>query len=69
MGSMDADTKALGNEKPPHNVALDAFWVDQTEVTNAMFAKFVSESGYETDAEKKDVTACLTTLPQGNGRR
>ena len=47
MGSMDADTKALGNEKPPHNVALDAFWVDQTEVTNAMFAKFVSESGYE----------------------
>ncbi len=26
-------------EKPIHKVNLDAFWIDQTEVTNAMYAK------------------------------
>jgi len=29
------------DEKPVHPVTLDAFWVDQTEVTNAMYAKCV----------------------------
>ena len=46
MGSEDAD-----EEKPIHTVYLDAFWVDQTEITNAMFRKFLDETGYVTDAE------------------
>ena len=29
------------DEKPVHTVDLDAFWIDQTEVTNAMYAKCV----------------------------
>ena len=29
------------DEKPVHTVYLDAFWVDQTEVTNAMYSKCV----------------------------
>jgi len=33
-------------------VYLDAFWIDQTEVTNAMFSKFIDETSYETDAQK-----------------
>jgi serine/threonine-protein kinase len=41
------------NEMPRRTVYLDAFWIDQTEVTNAMFAKFVAQTGYETDAEKE----------------
>jgi serine/threonine-protein kinase len=41
MGSTDSDNTALVNEKPQHTVYLDAFWIDITEVTNAMYAKCV----------------------------
>ena len=42
MGSTDADTLASPDEKPQHTVYLEAFWIDQTDVTNAMYAKCVS---------------------------
>jgi eukaryotic-like serine/threonine-protein kinase len=51
MGSSPADTEANDNEKPQHRVYLDTFWIDRTEVTNAMFARFVTETGHKTDAE------------------
>lgn len=37
MGSNDHQD----DEKPVHNVYLDAFWIDQYEVTNGMYAKCV----------------------------
>lgn len=40
------------DEFPSHTVSLDPFWIDQTEVTNAMFAQFVNETGYQTTAEQ-----------------
>jgi serine/threonine-protein kinase len=40
------------DEKPSHSVYLDDFWIDQYEVTNDMFTKFVSATGYKTDAER-----------------
>jgi eukaryotic-like serine/threonine-protein kinase len=49
MGSNDGEA----DEKPPHLVYLDAFWIDQTEVTNAMFKKFIDATHYQTDAEKQ----------------
>ena len=52
MGSTDSDSQAASDEKPQHKVNLDAFWIDQTEVTNSMFARFVSAKDYKTDAEK-----------------
>ena len=52
MGSADSDSHAFENEKPQHKVYLEAFWIDRTEVTNAMFARFVEATGYKTDAEK-----------------
>ncbi|HUW10891.1 MAG TPA: protein kinase, partial [Anaerolineae bacterium] len=39
MGS----TEGGGDERPVHTVALDAFWIDRTEVTNAQFAAFLNE--------------------------
>jgi eukaryotic-like serine/threonine-protein kinase len=35
MGGMDA--RSAPDERPAHNVTLDAFWMDQLEVTNAMY--------------------------------
>ena len=49
MGSEDAD-----NEKPVHAVTVDGFWIDDTEVTNALYVQCVgagecSQSGYAAD--------------------
>ncbi len=41
MGSGDGNS----DEKPIHTVNLDAFWIDQIEVTNAMYAKCVADDG------------------------
>ncbi len=49
MGSETGDD----DEKPIHTVSLDAFWMDLTEVTNAMFEQFANASGYQTTAEKE----------------
>jgi formylglycine-generating enzyme required for sulfatase activity len=38
-------------EAPAHRVAVDAFWIDRTPVTNRQFKKFVRETGYVTFAE------------------
>ena len=40
-------------EHPQHTVHLNAFWIDQTEVTNCQFEAFVEATGYRTDAEKE----------------
>jgi len=42
--SMGSDS-GLKEEKPVHSVDLDAFWIDQTEVTNEMYAKCVQDGG------------------------
>ena len=35
-----------------HILYLNAFWIDQTEVTNAMFTKFIEDTNYVTDIEQ-----------------
>jgi formylglycine-generating enzyme required for sulfatase activity/tRNA A-37 threonylcarbamoyl transferase component Bud32 len=50
------------DEKPVHKVTLDAYWIDQTEVTNALFAKFVQETNYKTGAEKNGCSYVGTDL-------
>lgn len=35
----------LRDDRPPHSVRLDGFWMDSTEVTHSAYARFVSETG------------------------
>jgi formylglycine-generating enzyme required for sulfatase activity len=53
MGSNSGEAE----EKPVHKVTLSAYWIDRTEVTIAMFARFVADAGYKTDAEKDGSSA------------
>lgn len=39
-------------EAPVHEATVDPFWIDEYEVTNAEFARFVKETGYVTLAER-----------------
>jgi formylglycine-generating enzyme len=54
------------NEQPAHRVRLSAFWMDETEVTNAQFQAFVNATRYVTTAEKPpDWEEMRKTLPPG----
>ncbi|MCM5663129.1 formylglycine-generating enzyme family protein [Galbibacter mesophilus] len=53
QGARDNDKFALNQEKPAHPVRVDGFFMDETEVTNDEYAKFVEETGYVTVAERK----------------
>lgn len=43
------------DEQTEHEVLLDGFWMDKTEVTNARFLEFVTATSYVTEAEKPPV--------------
>lgn len=44
MGSRDGDKIAQNDERPAHPVYLDAFYIDQYEVTTTRYAKFFQET-------------------------
>jgi serine/threonine-protein kinase len=52
MGSEDGKP----DESPEREVFLDAFWIYQTEVTNAQFALFVAATAHRTSAEESGVS-------------
>jgi formylglycine-generating enzyme required for sulfatase activity len=57
---------SMPNERPAHRVRLEGFWIDETPVTNAQFARFVGATGYKTTAERKPVWEELRKqLPPG----
>ncbi len=53
QGASNSDELAMNHEKPSHLVAVDGFFMDVAEVTNAQFSKFVDETGYVTVAERQ----------------
>jgi sulfatase modifying factor 1 len=58
--------QASADEFPKHKVTVNGYWIDQTEVTNAQFAKFVKATGYITTAERKpDWEQLKKQLPPG----
>ena len=46
-------SEADSDEKPAHSVTLSDYYMGEMEVTVALFSKFISETGYRTDAEKE----------------
>ena len=48
------------DEAPVHSVYLDAFWIDQYEVTNAQFRAFINATGYQTSVEIKGTSWLFT---------
>ncbi len=51
--SMGSDHPDMADARPVHAVHVDGFWIDETDVTNAQFAKFVQATHYVTVAERK----------------
>lgn len=45
MGSLETDPGADQDEFPQHSVYLESYWIDQTVVTNAMYALFLNVEG------------------------
>ncbi len=56
----------VGDTQPVHRVAVDGFWMDVTEVTNAQFAQFVEATGYRTVAEIAPTKEEFPTAPPEN---
>lgn len=50
MGTNNSEVSPA--ERPAHPVRVSGFWMDETDVTNAQFRKFVEATGYVTTAEK-----------------
>ena len=65
--NMGGDNKqASKDEFPKHEVAIEAFWMDETEVTNRQFEAFVKATGYLTVAERPIDWAILSKeVPPG----
>ena len=42
----------MSDARPIHRVAVHSFWMDETDVTNAEFGRFVQATGYVTVAER-----------------
>ncbi|MDZ4715394.1 MAG: formylglycine-generating enzyme family protein [Cytophagales bacterium] len=63
------EPEAYEAERPAHQVKVDGFWMDATEVTNEQFKQFADATGYITTAEKKPEWEQLQKqLPPGTNR-
>ena len=63
------NSQASEDEYPKHKVVVNAFWIDETEVTNAQFQTFVEATGYITTAEQKpDWEELKKSVPPGTPR-
>jgi formylglycine-generating enzyme required for sulfatase activity len=68
-GSFSMGSNVNDDEKPIHDVYLDSYWMDKTEVTNEMFAGFVENTDYITDAEKSGSSYVAQKWDVGTGER
>lgn len=61
-----AAPEIFNDELPPHEVYVDAFYIDKYEVTNRQFKEFVDAAGYVTDAEKGGDSNVLVPAEQAD---
>jgi formylglycine-generating enzyme required for sulfatase activity len=64
--STEAGMHAAQDARPIHRVYVDGFWMDQTDVTNEEFAKFVRATTYVTVAERKPRASDFPGAPPEN---
>src|SRR5258707_4235515 len=63
------DKESFPNERSAHFVQVQGFWMDEHDITNAEFSKFVEATGYVTTAEHKVVWEDLKKeLPPGTSK-
>jgi len=62
----DVGMKATLDSRPIHRAYVDGFWMDQTDVTNAEFTKFVEATGYKTVAERTPTAEEFPSAPPEN---
>ena len=53
VGITEGGHETMDDARPIHQVYVDPFYMDETEVTNQQFATFVKATGYVTVAEQK----------------
>lgn len=63
-GEMGGDSASHQTAYPIHEVQVDAFWIDETEVTNRQFMEFVEATGYVTYAERPLTEAAAKALAE-----
>ncbi len=61
---MGEDLAAEADHRPAHEVTLSPFWIDEHEVTNRQFARFVEQTGCVTTAEQRGWSYVFDT-PRG----
>ncbi len=63
---MGSNEKAFRDTHPVHQIRLDGFWLDKTEVTNAEFQRFVKATQYKTVAERTPRQEDFPNAPKEN---
>jgi formylglycine-generating enzyme len=58
--------QATQDSQPVHRVYVDGFWMEETDVTNERFEKFVEATGYVTVAERKPRAEDFPGAPPDN---
>jgi len=72
MGAIDSPAvdaigmHAAADARPIHRVYVDGFWMDETDVTNEEFARFVKATGYVTIAEHAPTAEEFPNAPPQN---
>ena len=61
-----ATITAVNDAQPIHRVYVNGFWMDETDVTNEKFEKFVKATGYVTVAERAPTKEEFPTAPPEN---